>query len=972
MRASAPFRQIPLSVILASLGILSSGAAVAADDPTVAELKAALERVQQENARLRQELDNSKKADPAAAAVPPEAAPAEAAAEPEKEAPQTLEKVVVRSRSRLIALQDVPVSVSTVSGTELARLGADSMREITRRAANITRNNSSNARSSDLSIRGIGRKGSSEAQDPNVGITVDGISYGYSGLSTADFVDIEGVEVLRGPTGTLGGKNASIGAVNITTKRPSFTPGSEVTLRYGQRNAVFGSAAITGPLIDDVLAYRSTLYFNKQEGYFKNLYNDGDSTYNDRNKLSGKFQLLFTPSATFNARVIASLDPRTWQNDNGLTFRHAPVATYSNGAPTNLNSDPQRRLSRPWFGQVQNYNYNNGYLNYATGTQNNDEQRALYTGTEGVSATLNWELGNHTLTSITGWQQLYFDARNDEGTPFDISTQGGGGVRYKQVTQELRLTSAKGGAVDYQTGIYLIKNRHEVDSKTGWGSDAGAWFANQFQYPFPPAAAPAGTLDYDSTGRLLLANSLDQARKIGVAVTENFSPAVYGQAEWRLGGPWTLTTGARVTRENRKASNFARISSYGKAPELNPSISTTGQLMGGFDPYVNTNVLTPGLTGAAAAADLAKKTVYVLDGNVVSSTKPGRIALAPGEVALTTDASSGARYTSALQAADVAAQKYFRTNWASLSPEQQKQLAHAAQLRKGQFGVLYDEKDAEEIHETQYTLNISPAYKVNENLTTYAAYQYGEKAPVAQVVNDASVNALPEKTNNFELGVKTTFLNKTLTINADVFVSNIRNYQQAAQVVDPLATSLSPDGSTVYANLTGNAPRVQVKGLEVDGTYSGIPNTTVRFSGAYNDARYKEFRNSPQPAESNYTGAPAFADISGRTLPGAAKYTANIGVEYRVPVGGGREFHIDINDAFTSGYNVDVPLSVYGWVDKYNIVDLGIGLGHSNRSWDVTLLVKNATNEWARNYGFSTGAIDATPRWVGISFTSKL
>lgn len=969
MRASAPFRQIPLSVILASLGILSSGAAVAADDPAVAELKAALERVQQENARLRQELDNSKKADPAAAAVPAEAAPPEVVAEPEKEAPQTLEKVVVRSRSRLIALQDVPVSVSTVSGTELARLGADSMREITRRAANITRNNSSNARSSDLSIRGIGRKGSSEAQDPNVGITVDGISYGYSGLSTADFVDIEGVEVLRGPTGTLGGKNASIGAVNLTTKKPSFTPGSDVTLRFGQRNAVFGSAAITGPLIDDVLAYRSTFYFNKQEGYFKNLYNDGDSTYNDRNKLSGRFQLLFTPSATFNARVIANIDPRTWQNDNGLTFRHEPVPRYSNGTATNLAADPKTRLNRRWFGQVQNYSYNNSYLNYATGTQNNDEQRALYTGTQGLSATLNWELGNHTLSSITGWQQLYFDARNDEGTPFDISTQGGGGVRYKQVTQELRLTSAKGGDVDYQTGIYLIKNRHEVDSKTGWGSDAGAWFASASQYG---NGTTPGALDYDSAGRHLLANSLDQARKIGIAVTENFSPAVYGQAEWRVGGPWTLTTGARLTRENRRASNFARISSYGKAPELNPSISTTGQLMGGFDPYVNNNTLTPGLTGAAAAADLARKTVYVLDGNVVASSKPGAIAIAPGGVALTTDASSGARFNNATQAANVAAQKYFGQNWANLSTDQQKQLANAAQIRKAQFGVLYDEKNAEELHETQLTLNVSPAYKVNENLTTYAAYQYGEKAPVAQVINNASVNALPEKTNNFELGVKTTFLNKTLTINADVFVSNIRNYQQAAQVVDVLATSLSVDGSTQYTNLTGNAPKVQVKGLEVDGTYSGIPNTTVRFSGAYNDARYKEFRNSPQPAESNYTGAPAFADISGRTLPGAAKYTANIGVEYRLPVGGGREFHIDINDAFTSGYNVDVPLSVYGWVDKYNIVDLGIGLGHSNRSWDVTLLVKNATNEWARNYGFSTGAIDATPRWIGLSFTSKL
>ena len=772
------------------------------------------------------------------------------------------------------------------------------------------------------------------------------LARGWAGLSTAEFVDIDSVQVVRGPVGTQGGKNASIGGVYLTTKAPSFTPSTDVSLRFGQRDAVFGSAAITGPLIEDLLAWRGTFYVSKQEGAFKNLYNDGDSTYNDRNKISGKVQFLLTPSSNFSARVIANIDPRTWQNDNGLTFRHAPLPTYSNGSPNNLANDAQTRLGRRWFTQLGSYNYNDSYLNYATGTQNNDEQRALYTGTRGLSANLTWDLGSHTFSSITAWQSLYFDARNDEGTPFDISTQGGGGVRYKQYTQEFRLASAQGGDVDYQTGIYLIKNKHEVDSKSGWGSDAGAWFANAGQY---------SRLDADGAGRQLLANSLDQTRKIGIAVTNNFSPAVYGQANWRVGGPWTITTGARVTRENRKASNFARIEDNGKAPELNPSISTAGVALGGFDSYYNATSST------------------VLDGRVVAAGTAGATAVAANSAALTTDTTSGARLAQANIQANAAAQKYFGVStWAGLSAAQKRQLVDAQALRKSQLGLLYDQQSAEDIRQTQVTFNISPSYKINDNLTTYATYQYGEKAPVAQFVNGFSANAKPEKTNNFELGLKASLLERTLTLNADIFLSNIKDYQQSAQVVDEFTTGFNNDGTIYYTSLTGNAPKVQVKGLEIDGYYTGIQHTTLRFAAAYNDARYKSFPNSPQPAENNYTGAAPFQDISGRTLPGASKFTANIGVEYRLPVLGLYEFHTDLNHAYIGGYNTDVTLSQYGWVNSYQLTDLGVGIGQRNRAWDVTFLVKNLTNEWARNYGFSTGSIDATPRWIGLVFNAKL
>src|SRR5262249_9115180 len=123
-----------------------------------------------------------------------------------------------RERNTLRSKQNVPASVSVVDAGSLQALGADSLREITRRAANISRANTSNARNQALVIRGIGRRGTTEAQDPTVGINVDGVPYAYTGLAAWDFVDIDSVEVARGPQGTAGGHNPSFGQLTLRTK----------------------------------------------------------------------------------------------------------------------------------------------------------------------------------------------------------------------------------------------------------------------------------------------------------------------------------------------------------------------------------------------------------------------------------------------------------------------------------------------------------------------------------------------------------------------------------------------------------------------------------------------------------------------------------------------------------------------------------------------------------------------------------
>jgi len=838
---------------------------------------------------------------------------------------QALGAVTVRSRNRIEKLQDVPLSISVIQGAELDRLGTVGIDDITKRAANVSWN-LGNQRTSSISIRGIGKIGQTEAQDPSVGIIVDGVSYAYNALTSSfDFVDIDTIEVTRGPQGTLLGKNASVGNVIFTTKRPSFTPTADFTLGFRQRDGVFATAAIGGPIVDGLIAWRGTFSANKGAGDIKDPYNR-DISYTNTDRLSGRVQFLVTPSPDFKARFAFDLQPRAGETTNGRSLPLVnPPTTYSNGAPITTLTNEQR-LGRRWFRDNTGYSLAD-YQNTLT----TDSVRGLVTGSSGATADLNWQLAGHTLTSITAYKRYHFNAVNDDATPFDVYRNAGGFWNdYWQATQELRLTSAAGGFVDYQAGLYFIKVNNQVDYRRWWGNDAGAWFATNAQY---------GRLDADGAGRDLLRNSLANVKAsynspTGVQDIRNQSAAIFAQANWHLSDALTLTTGARLTNEDRRNTGTSRISSDGSAPELNPA-SVNGVVLGGF--------------ASAATAQTINGVPYAI-GDLLPGNSAAQIALA-----------------------DATAQKYFNVpTYAALTAAQRRQVADAKAIRQTNIGVLFPSTEAEPFKKTQPAWVLSPSYKFSPDLTGYASLQHGEKAGIAQFVNGVSALVRPEKTDSVELGFKSALLNKTLIFNADVFLTRIKDYQQSVRVLDNYTTTLNNDGTFYYASATGNVPKVEVKGLEIDGVYGGVQNLTVRFSAAYNDAKYKSFPNAAQRTEDNFPGATPYTDLSGKPLAGAAKYTGNVGLDYRQPVLGGHEINYTANVAFTSSYYSDAGLSVYSIVPKNTTVDAGIGFGTRNKSFNVSLLVKNLFNDDTVRSRTSTSYAPALPRSVGIQFMAKL
>ncbi|KGF80763.1 TonB-dependent receptor [Massilia sp. JS1662] len=909
---NTPLRLAPIAAVLAGAALFSAPLHAAEATPTVAELQA-------EIARLKQIIANQGGAT-APTSTPVAEAPAAPAVAAVEEEPQALGEVTVRSRNRLERLQDVPLSVSVVTGKELDRLNATDIKSLTQRAANVTWNQG-NQRTSSLSIRGIGKQGQTEAQDPSVGLIVDGVNYAYNALSSSfDFTDVDTVEVTRGPQGTLLGKSTSVGVVAVNTRRPSFTPDASYSVTLGQLDTVQARYAGGGPVIDNLLAYRVALSATKGQGDIKNAYNP-DITYTNKDRVSGRVQFLFTPTQDFSARVALDAQPRAGETTNSRTIFKPTPTVYSNGSVNTLATDNGTRLQRSWFTQQNKYTYAENYL-YGGGENavNNDNGRPLVTGSNGATLDLNWNVAGHNLTSISAYKDYHFDASNDEGTPFDINRNSGGFWNdYRQVTQEVRLSSQPGGFVDYQTGIFLMKVNNDATYRRSWGSDAGAWFANAGQY---------NRLYADASGRNLLLNSLDGVSMAfnspsGTQHIVNKSEAAFAQANWHLTDALTLTTGARLTHENRTNEGSASIFDSGFAPELNPAQVGNVQLNG-----------------------------------FASDTKGGLLA---------------ANTAAQLAVADAVAKKYFNAaSYASLTAAQKQQVADAKAIRASQVGVLFPLTQAQPYVGNLKSFVLSPTYKFTPDLTGYTSWQYGEKAGISQLTNGVSNLVDKERTSAFEIGVKSAFLNRSLLLNADLYLMNIRNYQQAVRVLDVYTTQLNNDGQSYYTTATGNVPKVQTKGLEFDGAYTGIKNVTLRFAGAYTNAVYKEFTNSAQPVENGYAGAAPYRDVTGSLLPGVSKWTFNVGGDYRVPLVHNLEGRASFNTAYNTRYNSDVSLSDFAWIGGSGITDLAFGIGKRDGTLDVSLIVKNAFKNHAPLAASWNSYTPAVPRWFGLSVSGKL
>jgi iron complex outermembrane receptor protein len=891
-----------------------------------------------ENARLRQELEAARRENQSLKkTIKVEEAPVieDTLAEPqaaeetlaeeatvEESKTEDLGEVVVRAQPRLKKLKDVPTSTSVRTGQELSRELAFDMEGILKRSGNV-KFDPGNARTSSLSLRGLGKQGLVDAMDPSIGTVFDGVPYVYNPLTSFDQYDLAYVQVDRGPTGTDFGKNFNMGRIAITPRHPSFTPDANFSLTYGDYDTYIADAAGGGTVIDNLLAWRGAIHVNKADGAYENVSNPRQTWYN-RDRAAGRLQLLFTPTEDFSARISFDANVQQDESFNDNDFLTPLPRQFANGTPnTSLNSSFETRSGRRWFRDAKpNYTLANYFR---TDAFDQDSSQPIQTASKGGLIDLNWNVGDFKLSSITSLRDFEFRAANDEGTPFDVNRGGFTGGHVPELlhfTQEFRVGSHYGDLVDYQAGALYLKRDMQYNNWASYGKDAGAWYASDSQYD---------VLDADNNGRQLMSDSVDGVVRWRNRNIENDSAGLFGQAEWHVNEAFNITTGARVNYEKRKLSTNQVLTDSGNGSLLNRA-AVNGVQLGGFETD------NAGVMPASALAD-------------------------PNQVAV----------------ANAAALKYFnQQNYADLTDAQKSQIGAAKSIRDGRIGNLWGYQNGV-IEDIQPTFLVSPSYKFNKDLTGYVSWRFSQKPGFLDVPNGAIQKINEETANAYEIGFKSNLFDDTLALHADFFWMDIEDYQQPALVFDEFTTNIdrqtNPNADPVFISGSGNAEGVRIMGVEIDGSYTGLPYTAINFSGAWNDAVYTDFTNAVTPVELRYPGAPVLYDATGENLPGSAQFTFSISPEVRYPlarVGFDKaEFHTSFTTTYTSAFNSDNSLSTYGVIKANTTTDFSIGIGRVDRLLDVSVVGKNIFNNqepiartwntWQPNW----------PQWFGVRVSSS-
>jgi iron complex outermembrane receptor protein len=358
--------------------------------------------------------------------------------------PVTLQAVTVTSTRREESLQKVPVAVTVVDGEQLERDNRTDIASIAQQVPTLNfRPNASN-KDSSLFIRGVGTISTSPGVEPTVATVVDGVVYGRPGQATLDLLDLERIEVLRGPQGTLFGKNASAGVLNVVTKEPSaethgyidqsFYTGNETRTRFG----------IGGTLVPDTLKGSLTTLFGSYDGNVDNKANGQE--LNGYNRKGARGKLEFTPNDDVKLTLIGDYMQNHSDAPNGVISQSLTPAFANALAPVTASSD-NRRIESDYRTHVDDTN-------------------------KGLSAQLDWNLGDYTLTSITAWRGWDNTQWQDGDRLATVSaafpgTADKGDLSYDQYSQELRLASPKGQFLEYVGGLfYMHGNDKETYART--------------------------------------------------------------------------------------------------------------------------------------------------------------------------------------------------------------------------------------------------------------------------------------------------------------------------------------------------------------------------------------------------------------------------------------------------------------------------------------------------------------------------
>ena len=453
--------------------------------------------------------------------------------------------VVVTARRRSETVQDVPIAMSVIGGSTLAETGVYNVGRLTQIQPSL-QFYSTNPRNSAANIRGLGAPFglTNDGIEQGVGIYVDQVYYSRIASATFDFTDTERIEVLRGPQGTLYGKNTTAGAINITTRKPSFEPEARVELTGGNYDFFQGKASVSGPLVDDKLAIRLSASLTTRRGTIYNVTTDKYVNSQDNKGFRG--QLLW--KATDN------LDFTLY----GDYAQQDPVCCAQIFARVGTT---QRPLNRQYEALAAAFGYAPPSRNAFDRVTDQDTELRAKQSLGGVSLLGNLDLGGATVTSVTAWRFWDWQPSNDRdflGLP--ITTVSANPSQQKQFTQELRLASNGKRAIDYVVGAFYFHQTIDTQGLQVQGAAASRYLLNpgSASATFPVGAPGCATATANACNPAVL-DGLTSRNTIGFS---NDSVAAFGKLTWHVTDNLEIAPGIRVNYD-KKTGDYLSVVTTG-------------------------------------------------------------------------------------------------------------------------------------------------------------------------------------------------------------------------------------------------------------------------------------------------------------------------------------------------------------------------------------------------------------------------
>ena len=829
--------------------------------------------------------------------------------------------IVITAQGRNQLLQDVPLAVQAVGAEQLQNSGASDIRALNQLAPSLLVSSTGTEANGSARIRGIGTVGDNPGLESSVAVFVDGVYRSRSGIGLNEMGEIERVEVLRGPQGTLFGRNASAGLIHIISRRPNLNEFEGFgALTYGNYDHIRAEGAVSGPIGDSGFGYRVDGVYVRRDGFYNDVNNDTD--VNDRDRYFVRGQLLWEPNDALSLRLIGDYTKRDEaccaavyldRDFNPLIGNLNEPAVPLNSPTGNNIINVLRDLGTPMIAFNDPFSrdiYVNAGRSYGGETED-----------MGVSLQADWDLGGATLTSITAFRDYDSDQGGDiDYGPVDIlyrDADGNSARQFQTFSQELRLQgTAFDGMLDWLVGGYFADEDLTVTDNLRFGNQYGRFATCRIV----SGSALAPLYSPGSPGCLAARPAL-----FGAA-----SPLVYAAFD-RLDS--VNDRGSTLDRYNQNSRNWALFTH--NIVHITDELALT---LGAR--YTNERKrldVTFGNDNVACPAQQAALVPFL--------TNPGLAAIAGGLIGLTCQGNSTAELNGVSINDRRSESEWTGTGVLSYQPTSDW-LFYASYSRGYKAGGFNLDRSA-----------------LKSPILPFALTPGGAQALVGNLQFDPEIN------NAYELGAK--YSRGPITLNAVLFRQEFRNFQ------------LNTFNGTVFIVQTINGCENDLGGADRDLSLAtgacdpdavgwGVRSEGVELEAAFRVQRDINLTAGLTLADTEYRenlvgnrfGAPldpALRQLPGDNLSNAPKLVFTGSFAWTPPIGNsGLSGLFYVDTRVTDDYNTGSDLFPQKEQDSYAIVNARIGIRGPEERWSLEAWAQNLFDvdytQVAFNSPFQAGA----------------